>query len=121
LNWKLDRNEFRFSFKEDDEIMSVKLLSAEAKQLLERRLSPDEYRNSTEANGVTFNPRASTAESPARRSTVTRTIRLLRAHGLIPKVSGTHRYVVSQKGRRIITALLTARQANVEQLTALAA
>jgi hypothetical protein len=29
--------------------------------------------------------------------------------------------VVSEKGRRIITALLAARQADVEQLTALAA
>src|ERR1700737_5658123 len=31
---------------------------------------------------------------------------LLRAHGLIRKVSGTHRYTLSQNGRRIITALL---------------
>jgi len=52
---------------------------------------------------------------------MTRKLRLLRAHGLIRKVSGTHRYVVSEKGRRIITALLAARQADVEQLTALAA
>lgn len=60
-------------------------------------------------------------EQKRRAGMVTRKIRLLRAHGLIRKVSGTHRYVVSEKGRRIITALLSARQANVEQLTALAA
>jgi hypothetical protein len=50
-----------------------------------------------------------------------RKLRLLRAHGLIAKVSKTHRYVVTNKGRRIITALLAARQASTEKLTALAA
>jgi len=60
-------------------------------------------------------------EQQRRASAITRKIRLLRAHGLIRKVSGTHRYLVSEKGRRIITALMAARQADVEQLTALAA
>jgi hypothetical protein len=54
-------------------------------------------------------------------SRVTRQLRLLRAHGLLRKVSGTHRYVLTENGRKIITALLAARQADVEQLTALAA
>ena len=54
-------------------------------------------------------------------ASVGRKLRLLRAHGLIAKVSRTHRYVVTEKGRRIITALLTARQASTEKLTALAA
>lgn len=52
---------------------------------------------------------------------VGRKLSLLRAHGLIAKVSKTHRYVVTEKGRRIITALLAARQASTEKLTALAA
>ena len=52
---------------------------------------------------------------------VGRKLRLLRAHGLIAKVSKTHRYVVTEKGRRIIMALLAARQASTEKLTALAA
>jgi hypothetical protein len=52
---------------------------------------------------------------------VGRRLRLLRALGLIARVSKTHRYVLSEKGRRIITALLAARQASVEELTALAA
>jgi hypothetical protein len=52
---------------------------------------------------------------------VGRRLRLLRAHGLIAKVSKTHRYVVTERGRRIITALLAARQASTEKLTALAA
>jgi len=52
---------------------------------------------------------------------VTRKLVLLRAHGLLRKVSGTHRYQLTQKGRRIVTALLAARQAHVDQLTKLAA
>jgi hypothetical protein len=54
-------------------------------------------------------------------SAVCRRLMLLRAHGLIAKVPKTHRYTVTQKGRRIITALLAARQASTEKLTALAA
>jgi hypothetical protein len=60
-------------------------------------------------------------EERRRAAAVTRQLRLLRAHGLLRKVSGTHRYVVTADGRKIITALLAARQADVEQLTALAA
>jgi hypothetical protein len=60
-------------------------------------------------------------EERRRAGAVTRQLRLLRAHGLLRKVSGTHRYVVTEVGRKIITALLAARQADVEQLTALAA
>jgi hypothetical protein len=52
---------------------------------------------------------------------VGRRLRLLRAHGLIMKVSKTHRYVVTEKGRNVMTALLAARQASTEQLTKLAA
>lgn len=68
-----------------------------------------------------FSTKGTEQEQKRRAGAITRKIRLLRAHGLIRKVSGTHRYVVSEKGRRIITALLTARQADIEQLTALAA
>lgn len=52
---------------------------------------------------------------------VTRLIRMLRAHGLVHKVSKTHRYTVSPKGRDTITALLAARSANTQQLIKLAA
>jgi hypothetical protein len=47
---------------------------------------------------------------------VTRRIRMLRAHGLIKKITGTHRYQVTARGRVIITALLTARAANTRRL-----
>ena len=56
-----------------------------------------------------------------RAAKTTRKLSLLRAHGLLRKVSGTHRYQLTQKGRRIVTALLAARQADVDQLTKLAA
>jgi hypothetical protein len=45
----------------------------------------------------------------------------LRAQGLIHKVAKTHRYVVSERGRRAITALLAARNASAEELTRCAA
>jgi hypothetical protein len=78
------------------------------------------FRN-RDRRALLFSTKGSKKEQKRRAGAVTRKIRLLRAHGLIRTVSGTHRYVVSEKGRRIITALLAARQANVEQLTALAA
>lgn len=78
------------------------------------------FRN-RDLRALLFSSKGSEHEKNRRAGAVTRKIRLLRAHGLLRKVSGTHRYVVSDKGRRIITALLAARQANVQQLTALAA
>lgn len=54
-------------------------------------------------------------------SKVTRLLRLLRAHHLIRKVSGTHRYVLAPAAAATIDALLAARNANVEQLQRLAA
>jgi hypothetical protein len=52
---------------------------------------------------------------------VTRKLALLRAHGLIKKVTGTHRWVLTENGRRIVSALLAARNADIDQLTQLAA
>jgi hypothetical protein len=52
---------------------------------------------------------------------VSRALAMLRAHGIIKKVSGTYRYQLTVQGRRIVTALLAARQADVEKLMALAA
>jgi hypothetical protein len=57
--------------------------------------------------------------SAARRrqaSSVTRQLRLLRAHGLINKVPRTHRYVLSEEGRKAITAILAARRADSSKL-----
>lgn len=52
---------------------------------------------------------------------VTRSIRLLRAHGLVHKIPKTHRYTVSPKGRETLAALLAARAANTKQLLETAA
>lgn len=78
------------------------------------------FRN-RDLRGLLFTTKPSAPGQKRRAASVTRKLRLLRAHGLIRKVSGTHRYVVSENGRRLITALMSARQADVQQLTALAA
>jgi len=64
--------------------------------------------------------KADAAQERRRSGRVTRSLARLRAHGLIRKISGTHRYQVSAGGRPILTALLAARQADVEKLIALA-
>ena len=67
-------------------------------------------------------PRQGTPEEERKRSAaITRKLALLRGHGLLRKVSGTHRYQLTERGRRIVTALLAARQADVDQLTQMAA
>jgi hypothetical protein len=52
---------------------------------------------------------------------VTRMIRMLSAHGLVQKVSKTLRYVVTNRGAEIITALNAARNTNIKTLISLAA
>lgn len=52
---------------------------------------------------------------------VTRGLARLRAHGIIKKIRGSYRYQLTSAGRQIVTALLAARQADVEKLMALAA
>jgi hypothetical protein len=64
---------------------------------------------------------ANKKELRRRSAAVTRQLALLRAHGLLRKLPRTHRYQITPKGRRIITALLAACHAGVEQLTPKAA
>jgi hypothetical protein len=52
---------------------------------------------------------------------VTRLLALLRAHKLIRKVTGTHRYMLTARGRTIVTALLAARKASIDELLKIAA
>jgi len=47
---------------------------------------------------------------------ITRKLRLLRAHGLIRKISRTHPYQVTAQGRQIISAVLLAQQADISTL-----
>lgn len=71
--------------------------------------------------GLLYPHKAKPEDQRRRAAKITRKIGLLRAHGLLRKVSGTHRYHLTENGRRIVTALLAARQADVDQLTRLAA
>ena len=61
----------------------------------------------------------SLADRRRRSSAISRKLRLLRAHGLIQKVSRTHRYHVSETGRAILVAVLTAARTSVNQLNQL--
>ncbi len=54
-------------------------------------------------------------ETKRQAAKVTRLLRPLRAHGVISKVSKTHRYEVSAEGRRKVTALLAGRQADTDR------
>jgi hypothetical protein len=51
-----------------------------------------------------------------RAARVTRMLRMLRAHRLIKKIPKTHRYQVTDHGRTIIAAVLTAREATLSDL-----
>jgi hypothetical protein len=61
-------------------------------------------------------PPASAAEARRRSGRITRQLWLLRAHGIIRQVPKTHRYLVTNKGRQVITALQAAREADVTKL-----
>jgi len=52
-----------------------------------------------------------------RSACVGRKLRLLRAHGLIRKLPHTHRYLVTESGRAVLTALVAAQHANTQKLT----
>ena len=66
-------------------------------------------------------PPASPAEAHRRSAWVSRKLRLLRAHGLIYKITGTHRYQLTADGRSTTTAILTALRSSIRQLTTAAA
>jgi hypothetical protein len=61
------------------------------------------------------------AEQRRRSASVTRKLRILRAHGLISRRHKSHRYDVTAKGRLFLNAVLLARTLTVQQITALAA
>jgi hypothetical protein len=66
-------------------------------------------------------PASSLQEHRRRSSRITRLLRLLRAHAILKKLPGTHRYLMTKKGRRCITPFLLASDATSEQLNRLAA
>lgn len=56
-----------------------------------------------------------------RSASVTRKLALLRAHGLVRKLPRTHRYQVTEHGRKALTAFLAASSASIEHLVTCAA
>lgn len=50
-----------------------------------------------------------------------RRLRLLRAHRIIRKIPHIHRYILTQEGRNLVTALLAAQHADTQKLTEMAA
>ena len=68
-----------------------------------------------------YSAKADLIEQRRQTGRVTRALALLRAHAIIKRVKGTYRYQLTTQGRRIVTALLAARQADVEKLMALSA
>src|SRR5207244_11181093 len=64
---------------------------------------------------------ATKAEARRRSAAVSRKLRLLRAHGIIQKLPRTHRYQVTDNGRLILNAVLSAQRTTIRPLTTLAA
>lgn len=67
--------------------------------------------------------RISSAPQERRReaAAIGRKLRMLRAHGLIRKISRTHRYCLTNRGRQLIDALQTAKAASTRRLMEIAA
>jgi hypothetical protein len=78
-------------------------------------------RNRDVVAGLFHKPATDAAERKRRSARVSRQLRLLRAHGILRKVPKTHRYMVTERGRLILTALHAARHASTAKLASLAA
>ena len=52
---------------------------------------------------------------------ITRLLRMLRAHGVIAKIKGTHSYRLTDQGTQLISALAVAKKASAKELLTLAA
>jgi hypothetical protein len=79
------------------------------------------FRN-RDVQAISFPGAAKSPEEARRRSAwVSRKLRLLRARGLITKITGTHRYQLTATGRKAITAILATLRSTVRQLTPAAA
>ena len=68
-------------------------------------------------------PKGICDESERRRiqGRISRLLPLLRAHGILAKVTGTYRYRVTTKGRQVLTAVLQYQAVSLQQLAAAAA
>ena len=75
------------------------------------------FRN-RDLRGTLYGDAADADECRRQGARVTRQLALLRAHKVIVKVTGTHRYHLSASGRRIVTALQAAHASDVTRLAA---
>jgi len=66
-------------------------------------------------------PPSSEADRKRQSSQTTRRIRLLRAHGLVTKLPKSHRYQLTKRGSKAVTALICARNSDADSLAKLAA
>jgi hypothetical protein len=66
-------------------------------------------------------PAADNATARRRSAAVSRKLRLLRAHGILQKLPHTHRYQVTDHGRLVLNAVLSAERTTTQQLTRIAA
>jgi hypothetical protein len=66
-----------------------------------------------------FFPKTTADKKQTRRRSawISRKLRLLRAHALITKIPGTHRYQLTSTGRKAIVAILSALRSTIAQLT----
>jgi hypothetical protein len=64
-------------------------------------------------------PVATPQEKRRRSAAISRKLRMLRAHGIIHKVSGTHRYNVAPEARTMLLAILTSARTSLKQINAL--
>ena len=78
------------------------------------------FTNRDVVNATYDKPAADEPEHRRRRSRASRQLRLLRAHGIIRKLAKQNRYQLTDKGRRIVTAILAARDTPVSALLAAA-
>src|SRR5450759_4111739 len=86
-----------------------------------RRVTINGLRNRDLQRLLYSTPANSKQEKRRRSAAISRKLRLLRAHGLIQKLPHTHRYQVTENGRLVLNAILSARHATVNQLIAKAA
>ena len=98
---------------------------AQADYQLLRAVSRGEFTltgmRNADLRALLFKPTKCPQQRRRNSAVVTRKLTLLRAHGLLKKIPHTHRYQLTTKGRQIVTALLAACHADVEQLTQIAA
>lgn len=79
------------------------------------------FRNADIQHALFASDAQATDEKHRRSAAAGRWLRRLRAHGIVRKVPGRHRYLLTQKGRELTTLVLTAQYADVEKFTAFAA